>query len=285
LFRRYVKSVNLSDEVSERNKLIDPDIYDTLLMVLETKFPDEAANWMEWSDDVFFERLLAACPDETLTGSIPGGLSIKDRILGTRINFSVWHITRVVSLQQTLVGLLRLREESEITPQKEEVLVKQFLDELTKYDGGNKAKKRCLSKIQDTGKPKTFKELMSRMHKTATHLNEVCKEAFACGMLDPSVPEHRELFKNILAKEHSGGKHTPHGDKKPKNKSGGVGKADTEDKPPRLSCNVSGRSHGGLCSLRDHPDANHSSKLTWLNVAKVLSGQSGANGSCRTTRL
>lgn len=267
-FKKYIKSVNRTDEVSKRNELIDPDLYSAITMVLTTKFPGEEMGfdvWSEWTDDVFFERLLSACPDETTSSSLPGGLSTRDRILNTRLNFSVWNTHRILELHQSLVGLLKLLDDGERDEKKEENLVKLFLDELNKYDGGNKAKKRLLAKIQEKDKPKTFENMTQRMHTAATEMNKVCREAFTIGMLDPSLPEHRELFKQILVKDGKTG--APGADplKKPfAGKGHGAPGTTSGSTDPRL-CKMCGKPHTGLCSLRDHPDRNYSQHLSWAD--------------------
>lgn len=263
-FRKYVKSVNLSDEVNERNKLIDSDLHDTILMVLETKYPGDAEGWTEWSDDKFFERLLAACPDEQTSGTIPGGLSVKDRLLALaqKISYSVWHLGRVVDLQQSVKALLKLLDDSELTDVKQEQLVKRFLEDFGKHDGGNKAKKRCITLILEEGRPKTFKELFAKMHKITYDLGDLARKAVALGLLDPAVPEHRELFKNILHKDGGGGK-AGDGAKKPiSNNNTGGGKQSSATGAAPL-CSVCGKPHGGRCLLNDHPDRNRSNTVSW----------------------
>jgi hypothetical protein len=118
-FKKYIKSVNISDEVVDRKKHIDPDLFETIHMVLYTDFGDEADEWLEWDDDTFFERLLACCPDESTSGQIPGGLSAKDRLLALKMNYSVWHLARVVELKQSIIALMKLMDESDLTESKE----------------------------------------------------------------------------------------------------------------------------------------------------------------------
>jgi|GEM_PF-6824870 len=166
-FKKYVLSVKKTKEACERHKLIDSELIETIDIVLTQKFPVEAKYlaWEEWSDEVCFERLLQAVPDES-AGSVPGGgVSSKDKILAVKIEYSPWHPSRVLNFQQTVTQLLKLwRDDVDLTLEKESALLKQFFEEFKKRDSGNKAKKRCVEQILEAGKPETFKDLFKRMY-------------------------------------------------------------------------------------------------------------------------
>ena len=135
-------SVNKTGEACERHKLIDSELIETIDIVLTQKFPVEAKYlaWEEWSDEVFFERLLQAVPDES-AGSVPGGVSSKDKILAVKIEYSPWHPSRVLNFQQTVTQLLKLwRDDVDLTLEKESALLNIFLKNLRSVIQGIKLK-------------------------------------------------------------------------------------------------------------------------------------------------
>jgi len=262
LFQKYQKSVNQTDEVSERHKRIDVDLHPAIDMVLTTKFPDLVLDWPDWSDDDFFERLLSAVPDESMSGAIPGGVSVRDRLLNTRVTITPWNAQKIIDLQQSITQLLKLMDKTELTPKVEEALVAKYIDEYNKVDNTNKAKKRCFSVVCETGKPKTFKDMLQKMHKSITEMTKTCQTAYAVGMYDPSLPEHRDHLKALLLKDHK-----PSAPIIPRKQNAnpapatGAGAA----KPATGGCKACGRAHAGDCVLRDHPDRNWSNTVSWAD--------------------
>lgn len=118
-FRKYCQSVNLTDEVGERNKLIENKIKKAIRRCLLPKWgKKEASDWETWTDEIFFERLLLACPDENQGAS---STDVVAKIKGTKLNYSVWSKNILVEYGMLIDGHLETMEDSAKTPEKRNV--------------------------------------------------------------------------------------------------------------------------------------------------------------------
>ena len=108
------------------------------------------------------------------------------------------------------------------------------------------------------------------MYAAVVEQNGICKEAFALGMLDPYLPEHKDLLMSAKGNQQPPTKNIPG---KPRlGNRGGMGAPPVVE--PTLTpvadggmalthCFKCGRPHRGLCSLRDHPDCNRYTTIPW----------------------
>lgn len=193
----YLKKLNATDETTKSIDLIDPDLYDAIRMCLRSKYKD-ADDWKEWTDEIFFERLLLVCPDETSTTST-GGKNAKQRILGTKLEYSVWSLSCVVKFRLAIFAIWKTVDEVNKTPEKEKRLVKEVWEQMKAKKNRTEAEKYATSLIFEAdGIPETFDSLCCKLHEVTSKLREICDQAFLCGMRDPTYAEHKESVRKLM---------------------------------------------------------------------------------------